>query len=66
MVGIDAPQVDPLGLGRRDHIVGAAGHSGQHGVEVLVVHQRIAERRRDRRGVAVHATGDRGQSCAPW
>ena len=54
VVGVDPPQVDTLGLGRGQHLVGAPRHPGQHGVEVLVVHQRIAQRRRrwPRRGRA--------------
>ena len=42
----------PVGLGRRDHLVGAAGHAGEHGVEERVVHQRVAQRARDRLGAA--------------
>ena len=61
MVVVDPPQVDAVGLGRGDHLVGAAGHPGEHGVKVLVVHQRIAERGGDRLGVAVHAARDAGQ-----
>ena len=61
MVGVDPAQVDAVGFGRGEHLVGAARDPGQHGVEVRVVHQRIAERGGDRLGVAVHPAGDPGQ-----
>ncbi len=61
VVGVDPPQVDAGGLGRGHDVVGAAGHPGQHGVEVGRVHQRISQGRSDRRGVPVHAAGDGGQ-----
>ncbi len=61
VVGVDPPQVDAVGLGRGNHFGGAPGHPGQHGVEVLVVHQRISERGGDRLGVTVHTARHRGQ-----
>ena len=43
VVVVDTPQVDAVGFGRRDDLVGAARNVRQDGVKVLVVHQLIAE-----------------------
>ena len=61
VVVVDPPQVDAPGLRGGHHGVGAARNSGQHGVEVAVVHQRVPQRGADRLGVAVHAACDGGQ-----
>ncbi len=61
MVGVDTPQVDAVGLGPGQHLVGTTGHPGQHRVEVLVVHQRIAQCTGDSLGVGMHPACDGGQ-----
>ena len=63
VVGVDPPHVDAVGLRRGDDLVGAAGHPGQHGVEVRVVHQLhspSSRRRSPRRGRAPAARSRSG------
>jgi hypothetical protein len=63
-VGVHQPQVDPrVGRGG-DHLGGAAGHAGLHGVEEPVVddvHSPGAQPAGQGLRAAVHAGGDRGQ-----